>query len=453
MEARVRAGRPHSEIARKITHIAMGGFALLLRYLSWWQAALLALAALLFNLFVLPRIGHQLYRPGDRDRTHLHGIVFYPASVLLLVLLFPDRLDIVAAAWGILAVGDGMATIVGQWIGGAPIPWNRDKSVAGSGAFLAFGGLAAMLLLWWCRTTVSPPPGLLFVVAAPFVAALVAALVETVPIRLDDNISVPASAAGTLWALSLVDPSRAAAAVPALQQAVLPALAANVVVAFLGYKARTVTAAGAVTGATIGTIVAAAAGWQAWALLVVTFLAASASSRLGIRRKALLGIAEERGGRRGPGNAIANTGLAAIAALLSLLIVSRDLALLGFVAALAAGGSDTIASEIGKAWGRSTYSVPTFKPVLPGTSGAMSLEGTAAGIVGALAIATAAAALGLVPSSALLVIVAAATIGSLVESLLGATLEGPGILNNDALNFLNTGVAAATAILLARTTS
>ena len=52
-------------------------------------------------------------------------------------------------------------------------------------------------------------------------------------------------------------------------------------------------------------------------LLLVTFLAASATSRLGLRRKTLLGIAEERGGRRGAGNAIANTGIAAVAALLA----------------------------------------------------------------------------------------------------------------------------------------
>ena len=47
-----------------------------------------------------------------------------------------------------------------------------------------------------------------------------------------------------------------------------------------------------------------------------TFAAAAVTSRLGLRRKALLGIAEERGGRRGAGNAIANTGVAAVAALL-----------------------------------------------------------------------------------------------------------------------------------------
>ena len=58
--------------------------------------------------------------------------------------------------------------------------------------------------------------------------------------------------------------------------------------------------------------------------------------------------------------------------------------------------------------------------------------------------------IGLVPTAALLRIVAGATIGSFAESLLGASLEGPGILNNDLLNFINTGVAAAAAIIVAR---
>ena len=51
-------------------------------------------------------------------------------------------------------------------------------------------------------------------------------------------------------------------------------------------------------------------------------------------------------------------------------------------------------------------------------------------------------------ASALLAVVVGATVGALVESALGATLEGPGILNNDMLNFINTAVAAGVALLL-----
>jgi uncharacterized membrane protein len=43
-------------------------------------------------------------------------------------------------------------------------------------------------------------------------------------------------------------------------------------------------------------------------------------------------------------------------------------------------------------------------------------------------------------------VVAGATAGALLESVLGATLEPPGIVNNDVLNFINTAVAAYVAI-------
>jgi uncharacterized protein (TIGR00297 family) len=116
---------------------------------------------------------------------------------------------------------------------------------------------------------------------------------------------------------------------------------------------------------------------------------------------------------------------------------------------LTAGGSDTVASEIGKAWGRSTFLVTTFSRVKPGTPGAMSLEGTAAGLVAAFALAAIGAAFDLIPAGAMIAVVAGATVGALVESALGATLEGPGILNNDMLNFINTAVAAVAALAIA----
>ena len=49
------------------------------------------------------------------------------------------------------------------------------------------------------------------------------------------------------------------------------------------------------------------------------------------------------------------------------------------VAALVTSASDTVASEVGKAWGRTTWLVDGFRRVTPGTSGAVSLEGTLGG--------------------------------------------------------------------------
>jgi uncharacterized protein (TIGR00297 family) len=441
---------PFSETRRQVLHVAMVSFALALRVLTWWQAALCAIAAFLFNLLVLPRIGGDaLNRPTDAARGYPLGILFYPLSVLLLILTFPRRPDIVAAAWAILAIGDGAATLVGTRSHGPKIPWNPDKTVAGSAALAIAGGLAGAAFAWWTRPAVTPTPPMLFTLGAPLLAAVAAAGVESLRVGLDDNISVPIAAAIVLGGLGLMDAASWTAASQWLPRSLLVAVAVNVPVATLGWLARTVTVPGAVVGALIGIAVFAFAGVAGWVMLFASFAAAAVSSRLGFKRKSVLGIAEARGGRRGPGNAIANTGLAAFAAIVSGLSPGRPVALLAMVTALAAGASDTVASEIGKAWGTRTYLFPTFKSVRPGTSGAVSLEGTGAGIVAALALAALAQALGLIGGRDLWLVAIGATAGSFVESSLGSTLEASGTLDNDMLNFINTGLSAAFAVALA----
>lgn len=440
-----------SENRRQFVHMAMGSFALLLRFISWWEAAVLAGVALAFNLYALPRLaGPHLFRHGESTRLYGSGITLYPLSILLLICVFPQRLDIVAAAWGILAVGDAVATLIGRYTDGPRIPWNREKSIAGSASFVVFGGAAGAFFCWWCTPAVIPPPYSWFIIAAPLVAAVAAAAVETIPIRLDDNVSVPATAAVVMWWLSLVSEDATAAAAARAAGLLPAAVAVNAAVAAAGYFARTVSVSGAVCGALLGIAVTLAAGWGGWALLFAVFAAAVIASRLGLRRKTLLGIAEGRLGRRGAGNALANTGVAAAAAMLAATSHATGPAMIAFVAALASGGSDTIASEIGKAWGRRTFLFPSFRHVAPGTSGAISLEGTAAGVLGAVALGALGVALGLVPAATLLPIVLGATVGSFAESAMGATLEAPGFVNNDVLNFLNTAIAAAAAVFLAK---
>ena len=207
------------------------------------------------------------------------------------------------------------------------------------------------------------------------------------------------------------------------------------------------TIPGAIAGFIVGTLVWLGAGWQGWVLLLCAFATAVITTKLGGRRKALLGIAEEHGGRRGAGNALANTGLAAWLAALAVLSQYRGGALAAFVAALVAGSSDTVSSEIGKAYGRRTWLVTTLKPVPPGTSGAVSSEGTAAGAAAALLLAAIAASLQLIPVSLILPIGAAAVAAAMVESVLGSTLEPRGLLNNDLLNFITTSVAAVLGVV------
>ena len=98
---------------------------------------------------------------------------------------------------------------------------------------------------------------------------------------------------------------------------------------------------------------------------------------------------------------------------------------------------------------QATFLITTFRPVPRGTEGAISLEGSLAGILAAIAVAALGAAVGLVPWLALVPIALAAVIANLLESLVGATLESRGLLDNEAVNFLNT----LTGALLAATAS
>jgi len=84
------------EWSRKAIHAGFGLFALSFRWLDWKSAAAVAFAALLFNLFVLPRFGRGIYRDAKRSRDP--GIVAYAAMVLALVLLLRDHYLTVAAA-------------------------------------------------------------------------------------------------------------------------------------------------------------------------------------------------------------------------------------------------------------------------------------------------------------------------------------------------------------------
>ena len=439
-----------SEDARQAVHIAFGGFAFALPFLGSWQALIVAAAAVAFNLFGLQKLlGRQIYRPGERFGRLTTGIVLYPLSVVGLLLAFPNRLDIVAASWGILAAGDGMATIVGQRYPIARIPWNPSKSVGGSLALALFGGLAGIVLAWWCRDTVMPPAYPWFFVVAPLVAAAAAAAVETIPISLDDNVSVTASAAAVMWAISLVSEDLLAASLGGRAYLIPLAGCVNIAVGVAGYHAGTVSKSGVIVGAILGTTIFVFMGLAGWVLLLACFATAVAVSRMGLARKQALGIAEGRGGRRGGGNAFANTGVAAMAAAIAALTYAADDGRLAFVAALVAGASDTVASEIGKAWGKRTFLLTTARRVPPGTSGAMSLEGTVAGVASAAALAAGAVLLSLLGWQDVAPVVIAATAGALVESALGATLEHRGVVNNDVLNFLNTSVAAFAAIRLA----
>jgi uncharacterized protein (TIGR00297 family) len=190
--------------------------------------------------------------------------------------------------------------------------------------------------------------------------------------------------------------------------------------------------------------------------LVLLFVLTYFATRAGRRRKAGAGLAEGRKGRSAA-QVIANLSIAA----LSVSILGLGVEVGGFgafmgssfiipmklmcLAALVEATADTVSSEIGQAFGGKPVMLLNLKRVEPGTDGAITLFGSAAGIA-AGAMVTVAGIWGLqlkVGDAA--IALGAGICGLFFDSLLGATVERRGWAGNDLVNFASTVFAAALA--------
>jgi len=243
-------------------------------------------------------------------------------------------------------------------------------------------------------------------------------------------------------------------------------LGLSAIIALATWKLRAATAGAAFTGAAItASLMFSTANFPyeplhtALTPVLAVAVLAYAATRAGRERKEALGIAEQRHGRTAS-QVAANLGMAALACsgpAQSLLVNSHWLAraaadpmlpLAVALAALAEAAADTVSSEMGQVLGGRPFLITTLRRVEPGRDGAISLAGTLAGAAAAAVVAGAGAwALrGGLPMFA--AGCAGGLFGLFFDSLLGATLEERGWLNNDAVNFLSTASAAACALVL-----
>jgi uncharacterized protein (TIGR00297 family) len=435
------AGARRSEAARRLVHLGSGALAFSLAYLTILQAAALAGAAILFNALVLPRIGGQaLFRDGERRHPIASGILLYPVAVLLLILLFGWRMEVAAAGWVIMAAGDPAAAAAGRRWGVRPLPWNPGKTVLGSAAFVLAAAFAASAIL----IAMGRPPGQALGLAVP--TALFAAFIESLPWRLNDNLTVPLLAALFLLGMIEADALSLPLVLPRLLPAVLPAVATNLVLAVTFRNAGVVDRSGMVAGFLVGVLTWIFGGWQAFLVLTTFFVLGSLTTRSGRKRKDRLGVAQGKKGARSARHALANCGVAVALGVLGATAPVPGLFLLAIVCAYATAAFDTVSSELGQAYGGRPLLITTLRPVPVGTDGAITLLGTLAGAAAAAVVGAVACLTGLIPMVEMPRVLLAAFVGSSADSLLGATLERRGLMNNEAVNFSNTLVGALTGI-------
>jgi uncharacterized protein (TIGR00297 family) len=203
-------------------------------------------------------------------------------------------------------------------------------------------------------------------------------------------------------------------------------LTLGISIAFLAYRARSLSRSGAMAAALVGTIVFGIGGWQ-WAVLLLTFfISSSALTRAFGRRKRGLDEKYAKGSERDAAQVFSNGGIPAIFAVLHFFFPNDLWPWIGFAGALAAVNADTWATELGILNPSPPRLITDLrKRVEKGTSGGVSLVGTLASLAGSALIALLAALLFPLSSSVLCftAITLAGLAASLFDSLLGATVQ------------------------------
>jgi phytol kinase len=190
-----------SRLSRKLIHILTGPLFVLCwlffpdLWYSRWLAALVPFAITVqFALIGLGIMKDEasvkaMSRSGDR-REILRGPLFYGIVFVVMTLVYWKTSPIGMVALMLMCGGDGLADIMGRGLQSPKLPWSKGKSVAGSlGMLLGGWVLAAFILFIFVIAGVFPSPFSIYLVPIT-VIALVGTLVESLPFKDVDNITV-----------------------------------------------------------------------------------------------------------------------------------------------------------------------------------------------------------------------------------------------------------------------
>lgn len=417
----------HASVRRAAGFAGVSLLALLAPVLETAAGAPFAVIALLAVVISDGPVFNLFARPADYDAGRLRGLFGFALSAAVLgVLAGYQGLPVVVFVVSVLLVAVGR-------LGAVTARVRLDRSP--TAGYLLGSGVGATLGVGWMTQLTDYTPLLSELVVLVLVGALASSLIHSMLFHHDDP-SILFSVAFLLWLFLAVELT------PSLSSIAIAVTVAGAV-GLVAYVLNAASIEGMIAGVLLGLITIVLGGYEWFALLLTFFAVGGASTKFRYDRKRELGVAEDNGGARGGENVLANAG-AAMAALVYFVLVDSGLlvgyataAVFVFAGAIATALSDTLASEIGGSYGK-TRLITTLEPVPPGTDGGVTWQGFLAGGAGAgLAGGLAYWLFSTVPLHGAALILTAGIAGMVVDSLLGATIEGT-ILGNGSVNFVAT---------------
>jgi uncharacterized protein (TIGR00297 family) len=198
-----------------------------------------------------------------------------------------------------------------------------------------------------------------------------------------------------------------------------------ILIAVLAWRAGSLSGSGAWGAVLTGGLIFGLGGLP-WAVLLLTFFVSSSLlSRAFSQRKAMLAEKFSKGSRRDWGQVLANGGLGSVLAVGFAIPPHNEWLWLAFAGAMAAVNADTWSTELGVLSPVLPRMITSGKKVERGTSGGISLSGTFAALGGAALVGIAAVVFSPASDwlSRWLIITFAGLVGSLFDSVLGATIQ------------------------------
>ncbi|AKB85367.1 TIGR00297 family protein [Methanococcoides methylutens] len=294
--------------------------------------------------------------------------------------------------------------------------------------------LAGAWIVYWQDSGISY--NLVFFVAV--IGSITAALFESIPSKIDENISIPLGAGMAMWLFVCFGYS-----IPAQQ--IIFALGFALLLGYLAYYAKIADISATLSATLIGVLIIAFSNIYWFVLLLTFFILGGAFTRYKYKLKESMGIAEGKGGVRTYENVFSNSTAALILAIAyGIYPQYGELIIFAYLGTVATAAGDTLASEIGTTSNQKPRMITTLRPVKTGVDGGVTLLGELSCIGGSAVIAVLAVAFGMVDNitAALVITIAGGFLGTNIDSLLGATLQSRGVLTNSGVNFVATFAGA-----------
>jgi len=194
-------------------------------------------------------------------------------------------------------------------------------------------------------------------------------------------------------------------------------------VVVLSYKARFLSFSGSVMTFVLAIAVFGLGGWAFTVPMLTFFFLSSLLSKVGKKTKQKFKNTFEKSGVRDYAQVLANGGIPGVLVILHYFWPSEIFYYL-YLLSLAVATADTWSTELGVLSPGKPRLITTFKKVEPGISGAISIFGTLGGLLGSFLILLSGLLFVSMSATLFLILWGFAFLGDLLDSLIGATLQG-----------------------------